>query len=170
MFSRMTRPVVASAALLLAGLSLQVVTASTASATTCSMVGSGLNRHQYCSGLHHEYLGSKFSKGTAVYYDGRTHNVEASIDVIGRLADKARDGNCTWLRLKVTSPTWPQGNIVTNKKYKRCDGDPAKNMELYIHGAYTYPGSKVEVQHCQRFRKYNQTVCDTFFKRTIPSS
>lgn len=165
---RVLRGAAASLALLVAGLSLQVVAAPIAGATSCSMVGSGLSRHQHCTGLRHEYIGSKFSKGTADYFDGQTQNVEASIEVFGRLKDKVADGNCTWLRYKVTNSYWPNGNIVTSKKYRVCGAGESKKLDVYIHGAYTYPGSKVEVQHCQNFHEHNQNVCTTFFKRHIP--
>lgn len=167
MTSRISRGATALLSLLVAGLSLQLVVAPTAGATTCSTVGSGLNRHQHCSGLHDEFIGSKFFKGTADYYDGRTQNVEASIEVIGKLKDKAADGNCTWVRFIATNSYWPNGNVVTAPKYKVCGAGTSKVIDVYIHGAYTYPGTKIVVQHCQDFGQ--QKACSTFFQRKIPS-
>ncbi|MGZ4455185.1 MAG: hypothetical protein ACXVWV_04335 [Nocardioides sp.] len=165
--SRTSRGAAASLALLLAGLFLQVVGAPGASATTCQMVGSGQSRHQYCSGLHDEFIGSKFYKGEASYFNGQTQNVEASIYLVGKLKDKEADGNCTWLQFTVYNSYWPNGNTVTSPKYKICGAGTVKTLAFDIHGAYTYPGSKVVVQHCQDFG--SQKSCSAFYTRKIPS-
>src|SRR5688500_13558468 len=118
MINKLVRTGLAVVTAVAAMLSLQVVFASSASAESCQWVGSGLNRHQYCTGVNHEVLSAKVSQGTVSYFNGTTQNVEASIYFNGVLKDKLADGRCTWLRWKATNAYWPNGNITTSDKLK----------------------------------------------------
>ena len=148
--------------------SMQVGLAGPASATTCQMVGSGLSRHQYCTGIRNEVLSSKFTKGTASYFNGKTQNVDASIYFNGLLTDKQADGRCTFVRFIATNAYWPNGNVVTSPDLRVCGKDNHKVLGFTIDQAFTYPGTKVQIQHCWAPQGGKGTYCTTMFQRTIP--
>lgn len=148
--------------------SIEVVLSGPAAAATCQAVGSGLNRHQYCSGIRNEVLSSKFTKGTASYYNGKTQNVDASIYFNGLLTDKQADGRCTYVRFVATNSYWPDGNVVTSKDLRVCGKGTHKVIGFTIDQAYTYPGTKVQIQHCWAPQGGKGTYCTTMYQRTIP--
>lgn len=168
MNNRPARSLATLLSMLLAGVCLQFVAASSASAVECQMVGEGMSRHQYCTGLRHENLGSKFFKGTSSYFNGKKQNVDASIYINGVLKDKEADGNCTWLRIRAVNSYWPNGNVYSSKEWKVCGAGEKKILGITIDQAWTYEGTRVSVQHCQDFG--SQKACSTFFERKIPVS
>ncbi|MCW2794097.1 MAG: hypothetical protein JWO76_3195 [Nocardioides sp.] len=161
-----TRSVVTLLCLLSSGAMLQLTGASAANATvSCFDAGTGQNKHEHCDGLHDEYLGSKFT-GTADFWDGTIQNQETQLLINGSLKDKVVDGNCTWMRAFVKSNYWPDGNYLNDPKWKNCNDSKALPVGMDLHGAWTYPGAKIEIQHCQEFGA--QQDCTTFFTRKVP--
>jgi hypothetical protein len=145
--------------------SVQLATSGPASAATCSWPKTG---YQYCSGISHEVLSSKFYKGTSQYYNGNGDHA-ASIYFNGALKDKLADGECTNLRIIATNSYWPAGNVYTQPDWKVCGAGNEEVIGIYLDQAWVYPGTHVEVQHCYAYNDGANRFCSTFWERTLPS-
>jgi hypothetical protein len=88
---------------LVAAALVPVFTMTPAQAETCSWSYGGQGySEQFCSGIHHEYLGSKVYQGTATYVPG-TAQFNPALTMSAVVKDKLADGNCAWVRYRVSN-------------------------------------------------------------------
>ena len=139
---------------------VQSATMSPAAAASCSTSGPSNDRYQYCTGIRHEVLAAKFTSGTSSWFiQGRT------LYVNGRLTDKAADGKCTWMRIRVTNAYWPDGNVYTQPSWKVCGAGNSKVVGIRLDQAWMYPG-RVQIQHCS-LTGGARIECPTIFSRNV---
>lgn len=165
MVQRLRRSGAVLSALFVTLLSIQVVAAGPASAATCTWPKTG---YQYCSGIRHEVISSKFYEGTSQYHNGKGKQ-DPNLYVNGILKDKQADGECTRLRVRATNGYWPAGNIYTQPDWKVCGAGTKDVIGIFLDQAWTYPGTRIQIQHCYAYDDGAGTHCSTFFERKIPS-
>lgn len=153
------------AALMVTLVTVQVFTISPASAASCSWPSTG---YQYCTGVNHEVLSSKFYKGTSQYHNGKGAQ-SPNLYVNGALKDKQADGECTNLRVIATNSYWPAGNVYTQPDWKVCGAGTERVIGIYLDQAWTYPGTNIQIQHCYAYNDGAGRFCTTFFERNVPS-
>ena len=132
---------------------LSFIAAGPAQAETCYWSGPTYDRTQTCSGIHHEYLGSKTYMGTSSFSRQYPRLVVSAM-----VKDKAADGNCAYAKYHISN-AYPQTHVLP----RVCGAGNEKAFTIDLNSNQVWAGTTVTVYHCQE----GPLGCTAHFSRTF---